>query len=84
MLCTAFKLLVPFLSIGSTIILQYKITEVKSGVQSVTEDLLAKRVRTSSTKTRMGVPWLRRLVAGLLPRRTKFAPGSVHMEFVVD
>jgi hypothetical protein len=30
------------------------------------------------------VPWLRRLVAGLSPRRTEFDPGSVHMGFVVD
>jgi len=30
------------------------------------------------------VPWLRRLVAGLSPRRPGFAPGSVHVGFVVD
>jgi hypothetical protein len=29
------------------------------------------------------VPWLRRLVAGLSPRRLGFAPGSVHVVFVV-
>jgi hypothetical protein len=32
----------------------------------------------------MAVPWLRRLVAGLSPRRTGFDPGSVHVGFVVD
>jgi hypothetical protein len=29
-------------------------------------------------------PWLTRLVAGLLPRRPGFDPGSVHVGFVVD
>jgi hypothetical protein len=32
----------------------------------------------------MAVPWLRRLVAGLPPRRPVFNPGSVHVGFVVD
>jgi hypothetical protein len=30
------------------------------------------------------VPWLRRLVASLSPRRPGFDPGSVHVRFVVD
>jgi hypothetical protein len=30
------------------------------------------------------VPWLRRLVAVLSPRRLGFDPGSVHVGFVVD
>jgi hypothetical protein len=30
------------------------------------------------------VPWMRSLVAGLSPRRPGFAPGSIHMGFVVD
>jgi hypothetical protein len=30
------------------------------------------------------VPWLRRLVAGLPPRRSRFDPGSLHVGFVVD
>jgi hypothetical protein len=30
------------------------------------------------------VPWLRRLVVGLPPRRPGFDPGSVHVGFVVD
>jgi hypothetical protein len=30
------------------------------------------------------VPWLRRLVAGIPPRRPGFDPGSVHVGFVVD
>jgi hypothetical protein len=30
------------------------------------------------------VPWLRRLVAGLPPRRPGFDPGSVHVRFVVS
>jgi hypothetical protein len=32
----------------------------------------------------MAVPWLRRLVVGLSPRRPGFDPGSVHVGFVVD
>jgi hypothetical protein len=32
----------------------------------------------------LAVPWLRRLLAGLSPRRPGFDPGSVHVEFVVD
>jgi hypothetical protein len=30
------------------------------------------------------VPWLRRLVTGLSPRRPGFDPGSVHVGFVVN
>jgi hypothetical protein len=30
------------------------------------------------------VPWLRRLVAGLPPRRPGFDPGLIHVGFVVD
>jgi hypothetical protein len=30
------------------------------------------------------VPWLRQLIAGLSPGSRRFAPGSVHVEFVVD
>jgi hypothetical protein len=33
---------------------------------------------------RWAVPWLRRLAAGLPPRRPGFDPGSVHVGFVVD
>jgi hypothetical protein len=32
----------------------------------------------------MAVPWLRRLVAGLSSRSPGFAPGSIHVGFVVD
>jgi hypothetical protein len=32
----------------------------------------------------VAMPWLRRSVAGFSPRRPGFAPGSVHVEFVVD
>jgi hypothetical protein len=32
----------------------------------------------------LAVPWLRLLVAGVSPRRPWFAPGSVHVGFVVD
>jgi hypothetical protein len=34
--------------------------------------------------TGKSVPWLRRLVAALPPRRPGFDPGSVHVEFVVE
>jgi hypothetical protein len=33
---------------------------------------------------KLAVPWLRRLVAGLSPRRHGFDPGSVRVGFVVD
>jgi hypothetical protein len=33
---------------------------------------------------RGAVPWLKRLVAGLSPWRPGFAPGSIHVGFVVD
>jgi hypothetical protein len=32
----------------------------------------------------LAVPWLRRLVAGLSPRRPRFDPRPVHLGFVVD
>jgi hypothetical protein len=32
----------------------------------------------------VAVPWLKRLAAGLSPRRPGFAPGSIHVGFVVD
>jgi hypothetical protein len=34
--------------------------------------------------TARAVPWLRRLVAGISPRRPGFDTGSVHVGFVVD
>jgi hypothetical protein len=34
--------------------------------------------------TLLAVPWLRRLVAGLSPRRPVFDPGLVHVGFVVE
>jgi hypothetical protein len=37
-----------------------------------------------ATYSRKAVPWLRRLVAGLPPRRPGFDPESVHVGFVVD
>jgi hypothetical protein len=33
---------------------------------------------------RVVVPWLRRLVADISPRRPGFVPGSIHVRFVVD
>jgi hypothetical protein len=41
-------------------------------------------IRHVSFRVRGSVPWLRRLVAGLTPRRPVFAPGSAHVEYVVD
>jgi hypothetical protein len=41
--------------------------------------------RSSSFKGQVwAVPWLRSLVADLSPRRPGFAPGSIHVGFVVD
>jgi hypothetical protein len=45
--------------------------------------------RSSVTSSTTGVLsnagfWLRSLVAGLAPRRPRFAPGSIHVGFVVD
>jgi hypothetical protein len=39
---------------------------------------------TNTNPTALPVQWLRRLVAGLPPRRPGFAPSSVHVGFVVD
>jgi hypothetical protein len=36
------------------------------------------------TKFVMAVPWLWRLVTGLSPPQRRFAPGSVHVWYVVD
>jgi hypothetical protein len=36
------------------------------------------------SKSVFGLPWLRRLVAGLSPRRRGFDPGSVQVGFLVD
>jgi hypothetical protein len=37
-----------------------------------------------SLEMKVAVPWLKRLVVGLSPRRPGFAPGSIHVGFVVD
>jgi hypothetical protein len=42
------------------------------------------KIVLSGILIRRAVPWLRRLVAGLPPRRPGFDPGSVHVGFVVD
>ena len=39
---------------------------------------------TDSNTYYQAVPWLRRLLAGLSPRRPEFHPGSDHVVFVVD
>jgi hypothetical protein len=44
----------------------------------------AKGSISRNAKKKMVVPWLRRLVVGLSPRRPGFNPGSVHVGFVVD
>jgi hypothetical protein len=38
----------------------------------------------NSNRHVLAVPWLRRLAAGLPPRRPGFDPGSVHVGFMVD
>jgi hypothetical protein len=44
-----------------------------------------RKIRNSKVKEpNLAVPWLRRLVTGLSPRRPGFDPGSVHVGFVVD
>jgi hypothetical protein len=40
--------------------------------------------QTFKNKLHAAVPWPRRLVAGVSPRRPGLDPGSVHVEFVVD
>jgi hypothetical protein len=40
--------------------------------------------RRSMWRNWIELTWLRRLVAGIPPRRPGFASGSVHVEFVVD
>ena len=42
------------------------------------------RQRSIPTECHMAVPWLRRLVAGISPRRPGFDPGSAHVGFRVD
>jgi hypothetical protein len=44
----------------------------------------AGRKTTGNVSMNMALPWLRRLVAGLSPRRPGFDPGSVLVRFVVD
>jgi hypothetical protein len=44
----------------------------------------AVRTKYLNTIQVLAVPWLRRLVAGLSPRRPGFYPGSFHVRFVVD
>jgi hypothetical protein len=36
------------------------------------------------TTSRVAAPWLRRLVAGISPRKSAFDPRPVHVEFAVD
>jgi hypothetical protein len=45
---------------------------------------LPKNLPDSCTFLTEAVPCLRSLVAGLSPRRHGFAPGSIHVGFVVD
>jgi hypothetical protein len=37
-----------------------------------------------NVSSNLAMPWLRSLVAGFSPRRPGFAPGSIHVGFVVD
>jgi hypothetical protein len=41
-------------------------------------------LRVNKTQDQKAAPWLKRLVAGLSPRRPAFDPRSAHMGFVVD
>ena len=45
---------------------------------------LVGEIQTPLMISLQAVPWLRRSVAGLSPRRPGFDPGSVHVGFVVD
>jgi hypothetical protein len=50
-----------------------------------TYNTILQRVRVITAPTTMqAVSWLRRLAAGLPPRKPGFNPGSVHVGFVVD
>jgi hypothetical protein len=42
------------------------------------------RKRKDKEGMNMAVPWLRRLVDGLSPRRPRFADGPIRVEFAVD
>jgi hypothetical protein len=46
--------------------------------------LLPAEASVASRRNRQAVPWLRSLAAGLSPRRPGFAPGWIHVGFVVD
>jgi hypothetical protein len=47
-------------------------------------DIFHALLKTKRKGLKEAVPWLRRLVAGLSPRRPGFNPGSVNVGFVVD
>jgi hypothetical protein len=40
--------------------------------------------RAATNHLSQAVPWLKSLIAGLSPRRSRFAPGSIHVGFVVE
>jgi hypothetical protein len=65
----------------SAVILFSKEQFVRNWVKGVSE---VKGDGVRLTLRIMAVPWLRRLVAGLSPRRPGFDSGSVHIGFVVD
>jgi hypothetical protein len=61
--------------IGFILLVAFAIDSLTDSPQIFTE-----RSRSGSA----AVPWLRRLAAGLPPRRSMFDPGSVRVGFVVD
>jgi hypothetical protein len=60
------------------------VIQISVGLMFVTDIVVSMLKRSGNYIYRMAVPWLRRLVAGLSPRRSGFDPGSVHVGFVVD
>jgi hypothetical protein len=55
-----------------------------SASYSLITTLTSWRIDVLFYKSLRAVPWLRSLVAGLSPRRPRFAPGSIRVGFVVD
>jgi hypothetical protein len=63
------------------------VSQCKNISRIITEASVAlyiESARDGFVRATMAMPWLRSLVAGLSPRRPVFAPGTIHVGFVVD
>jgi hypothetical protein len=63
------------------------VSQCKNISRIITETSVAlyiESARDGFVRATMAMPWHRSLVAGLSPRRPVFAPGTIHVGFVVD